>query len=110
MRSVAQRLDSNITSTAATLTTINTLMTDDVSPILQCKFIGDIYEALYYPLCVEAMPGISFICASNLISGIALIFGFPLAIMNTKRVRKEHRKGCCRIPETDFDNDVMYVT
>merc|ERR1719231_238948 len=106
MRSVAQQLDSNITSTAATLTTINTLMADDVSPILQCKFIGDIYEGLYYPLCVEAMPGISFICASNLISGITLIFGFPLAIMNSKRVRQDHRKGCCKIPDADFDNDV----
>jgi len=87
MKTVSASLVTDLDAGATTFAQLNTLNDDTVRPLLSCKWISKTFSGLYYPMCVEANSGFINITISNLLSGIALFFAFPLAVMSTKRIK-----------------------
>jgi hypothetical protein len=87
MRTQSAEIVTKLDQGSTTLTRLNTLLDEKVKPLSSCKWISDIFSGLYYPMCVEANAGFINITISNLLSGIALCFALPLAVMSTKRIR-----------------------
>lgn len=86
VKSGASQLQTTLTSQVSTFTSLNTLMSGTVNPLLSCQWISDIYRALYMPLCVEASPGLTLIFLSQLIGCVALVIAFFSAVLITKRL------------------------
>merc|ERR1719265_1911083 len=84
---MAENVTNMLTVSGDVMGRLNVLKTDSIDPILDCKFISEIFSALYYPLCVEANPGFTLITISNILSGVALILAFPIAVASTKRIK-----------------------
>jgi hypothetical protein len=87
MKTISASLVTDLQAGANTFAQLNTLNDDIVRPLLSCKWISKTFTGLYYPMCVEANAGFINITISNLLSGIALFFAFPLAVMSTKRIK-----------------------
>ena len=87
MKTISASLVNDLQAGATTFAQLNTLNDDIVRPLLSCKWISKTFTGLYYPMCVEANAGFINITISNLLSGIALFFAFPLAVMSTKRIK-----------------------
>ena len=96
---MAKNVTNMLTVSGDVVGRLNVLKTDSIDPILNCKFISEIFTALYYPLCVEANPGFTLITISNILSGVALILAFPIAVASTKRIKA---KGADKYADDDM--------
>merc|ERR1712230_350872 len=99
-KAMAENVTNMLTVSGDVMGRLNVLKTDSIDPILDCKFISEIFSALYYPLCVEANPGFTLITISNILSGVALILAFPIAVASTKRIKAKS--------EDKYADDDMY--
>merc|ERR1712166_752928 len=98
-KAMAENVTNMLTVSGDVVGRLNVLKTDSIDPILDCKFISEIFTALYYPLCVEANPGFTLITISNILSGVALILAFPIAVASTKRIKA---KGADKYADDDM--------
>merc|ERR1712167_240277 len=98
-KAMAENVTNMLTVSGGVMGRLNVLKADSIDPILDCKFISEIFSALYYPLCVEANPGFTLITISNILSGVALILAFPIAVASTKRIKA---KGADKYADDDM--------
>lgn len=85
-RTQAAELVGSLDNATSTFTAVYTLFDDDVRPLLQCTFVSEVISDLFYPLCVDAFGGFTWIVAGHIVSLVMLLLSFPIGIASTKRL------------------------
>ena len=91
----AAELVGSIDNATSTFTAVYTLFDDDVRPLLQCTFVSEVISDLFYPLCVDAFGGFTYIVTGHIVSLVVLLLSFPIGIMSAKRHANTGDHSCC---------------
>ena len=94
-RTQAAELVTALDSATSTFTAVYTLFDDDVRPLLQCTFVSEVISDLFYPLCVDAFGGFTYIVTGHIVSLVVLLLSFPIGIMSAKRHANTGDHSCC---------------
>ena len=101
-RTQAAELVTALDSATSTFDDVYTLFDDDVRPLLQCTFVSEVISDLFYPLCVDAFGGFTWIVAGHIVSLVVLLLSFPIGIASTKRLVGVGEEGDSKTGERHY--------
>ena len=101
-RTQAAELVTALDSATSTFDDVYTLFDDDVRPLLQCTFVSEVISDLFYPLCVDAFGGFTWIVAGHIVSLVMLLLSFPIGIASTKRLVGVGEEGDSKTGERHY--------